>query len=50
MFHYIIDFLIDKIISVNITEDDLIEIEYELSYGRNNIYDSQKNILQRESL
>ena len=50
MFHYIIDFLIDKIISVNITENDLRDIEYQLSYGRNNIYDSQKNILQRESL
>ena len=41
MFQYIIDFLIDKIISLNITEDDLIEIEYELSYGRNNINDFQ---------
>ena len=41
MFHYIIDFLIDKVISVNITENDLSVIEYELSYGRNNIDDFQ---------
>ena len=41
MSQYIIDFLIDKIISVNITENDLSDIEYELSYGRNNIDDLQ---------
>lgn len=41
MFQYIIDLLIAEIISVNLSENDLSDIEYELSYGRNSISDFQ---------